>query len=84
MLRYGIDRSHEHTLDEVGEIIGLTRERIRQIEQAGLRRLSHLLKRADTSLAPADTSFAGVFCIAQIDRNKKFRHLQAPLLPSKG
>jgi len=31
-LRYGIDDGKERTLAEVGEILGVTRERIRQIE----------------------------------------------------
>lgn len=32
MLRYGLNNNKEHTLEEVGEMYGLTRERIRQIE----------------------------------------------------
>ncbi|MGB9674199.1 MAG: sigma-70 family RNA polymerase sigma factor [Anaerolineales bacterium] len=40
-LRYGLDRQHQLTLEEVGEKFGLTRERIRQIELQALRRLRH-------------------------------------------
>ncbi len=40
-MRYGLDRQHELTLEEVGEKFGLTRERIRQIELQALRRLRH-------------------------------------------
>ncbi|HQD80868.1 MAG TPA: sigma-70 family RNA polymerase sigma factor [Bacillota bacterium] len=41
-LRYGFDRDGEgRTLDEVGQILGVTRERIRQIEDKALRRLRH-------------------------------------------
>jgi RNA polymerase primary sigma factor len=39
-LRYGIGVRSDHTLEEVGKIFGLTRERIRQIENQALRRLN--------------------------------------------
>jgi len=39
-LRYGIG-CHEHTLEETGEVLEVTRERIRQIEIAALRKLKH-------------------------------------------
>jgi RNA polymerase primary sigma factor len=32
ILRFGLDRDEPRTLQEVGDIIGVTRERIRQIE----------------------------------------------------
>ena len=38
-LRYGIDDGKERTLAEVGDILGVTRERIRQIEIRILRKL---------------------------------------------
>ena len=38
-LRYGIGTSHDHTLEEVGRSMGLTRERDRQIESAAIRKL---------------------------------------------
>ena len=42
--RFGL-RGHEvATLEEVGEEIGLTRERVRQIQVDGLRRLRELLE----------------------------------------
>jgi RNA polymerase primary sigma factor len=41
-LRFGIGVDREHTLEEVGERFGLTRERIRQIEMKALRKLRRL------------------------------------------
>ena len=40
-LRYGLVDGHSYTLKEVGEKFGLTRERIRQIENEALQRLRH-------------------------------------------
>jgi|YNPNPStandDraft_1061719.scaffolds.fasta_scaffold03827_2 RNA polymerase primary sigma factor len=40
-LRFGLRDGHAHTLEEVGEKFGLTRERIRQIEHQALDRLRH-------------------------------------------
>jgi RNA polymerase primary sigma factor len=39
-MRFGIDRN-EHTLEEIGDIYGVTRERIRQIEAKALRFMQH-------------------------------------------
>lgn len=39
-LRFGIDQNTTYTLDEIGKIFNLTRERIRQIEKAALEKLS--------------------------------------------
>jgi RNA polymerase primary sigma factor len=41
-LRFGIGNEREHTLEEIGERFALTRERIRQIETAALRKLQRL------------------------------------------
>jgi len=38
-MRFGIDARAEHTLEEVGAVFGVTRERIRQIEVAALKKL---------------------------------------------
>lgn len=40
-LRFGLDDGHPRTLEEVGSIFGVTRERIRQIEAKAIRRLRH-------------------------------------------
>ena len=42
-LRYGLDGSDPHTLKEVGKIIGVSRERIRQVEKAALQKLRHTI-----------------------------------------
>ncbi len=39
-LRYGIDGREPRTLEEIGRCLGLTRERVRQIELESLRRLA--------------------------------------------
>ena len=39
--RYGMNKNKTSTLEEVGEYIGVTRERIREIEQKALNKLKH-------------------------------------------
>jgi RNA polymerase primary sigma factor len=41
ILRFGLDGNEPHTLEQVGDIFDVTRERIRQIEAKAMRRLSH-------------------------------------------
>ncbi len=38
-LRFGLDGSTPHTLEEVGSVLGITRERVRQLESRALREL---------------------------------------------
>jgi RNA polymerase primary sigma factor len=40
-LRFGLDDGHPRTLEEVGRVFNVTRERIRQIEAKALRKLKH-------------------------------------------
>jgi len=40
-MRFGIGEKSEHTLEEVGRVFAVTRERIRQIEAHALRKLGH-------------------------------------------
>jgi RNA polymerase primary sigma factor len=41
-LRFGLERGEERTLSEVAEVMGVSRERIRQIEQTALAKLRRL------------------------------------------
>jgi len=40
-MRFGLEDGSEHTLEEVGQVFAVTRERIRQIEAKALRKLRH-------------------------------------------
>ncbi|HVN95064.1 MAG TPA: RNA polymerase sigma factor RpoD [Syntrophorhabdaceae bacterium] len=40
-MRFGLGERHDHTLEEVGQIFEVTRERIRQIEAKALKKLRH-------------------------------------------
>jgi RNA polymerase primary sigma factor len=40
-MRFGLDGGSEHTLEQVGQVFAVTRERIRQIEAIALRKLRH-------------------------------------------
>ena len=43
-LRFGLDKEKRRTLEEIGDMLELTRERIRQIESEALKKLQYLLK----------------------------------------
>ncbi|MDM8559859.1 RNA polymerase sigma factor RpoS [Candidatus Parabeggiatoa sp. HSG14] len=48
--RFGLGGDSDATLDDIGEELGLTRERVRQIQMAALKRLRELIEREGFSL----------------------------------
>jgi RNA polymerase nonessential primary-like sigma factor len=54
--RFGIGNGEDITLEEIGIELGITRERVRQIQMSALKRLHELLKR------DGYTSFDSLFC----------------------
>jgi RNA polymerase primary sigma factor len=40
-LYFGLEEDREHTLDEIGKMLGVTRERVRQLRDRALKRLRH-------------------------------------------
>ncbi len=51
--RFGLDGNTEKTLEEVGEHFGVTRERIRQIQEIALRKLRKMVDRRERVDVPA-------------------------------
>lgn len=45
ILRFGLDGGEAHTLEEIGQTLGLTRERVRQIETAALVKLRGMIEK---------------------------------------
>ena len=43
-MRFGLGEKYDHTLEEVGQLFDVTRERVRQIEAKALRKLKHPLR----------------------------------------
>ena len=49
--RFGLDGGNEKTLEEVGEKFGVTRERVRQIQNLALRKLRKMIEKLEKSKA---------------------------------
>ena len=49
--RFGLDGGSEKTLEEVGEKFGVTRERVRQIQNIALRKLRKMIEKLETTKA---------------------------------
>jgi RNA polymerase sigma factor (sigma-70 family) len=47
--RFGLDNDSVLTLEEIGEKLKLTRERIRQIELIAIKKLKYLMKNTDNT-----------------------------------
>ena len=45
--RFGLDGGNERTLEEVGEKFGVTRERVRQIQNLALRKLRKMIEKLE-------------------------------------
>ncbi len=54
-LRFGLEGEEEHTLEEIGQLLGLTRERIRQLEK---KALEHLAKNGSATKKELEEYFA--------------------------
>ena len=54
-MRFGLEGRHPLTLKEAGREVGLTRERVRQIEQAALERLRDAFRETGVLSQTSDT-----------------------------
>ena len=43
-LRFGINMNHDYTLEEIGKLMDLSRERVRQLEARALRKMRYPIK----------------------------------------
>jgi len=46
-LRYGIHDGNAHTLAEIAKVLGVSRERVRQIEAATIKKIRHIIKQKE-------------------------------------
>jgi RNA polymerase primary sigma factor len=54
-LRFGLDDGRERTLEEIGQRFGVTRERIRQIQEEALKKLRRQMEKRDCPEVDPDT-----------------------------
>jgi RNA polymerase primary sigma factor len=52
--RFGLDGGSERTLEEVGEKFGVTRERVRQIQNLALKKLRRMIEKLESSKVKSD------------------------------
>jgi len=50
ILRFGLDGGEPQTLEEIGKLFGLTRERVRQIEIAGITKIRGIIENTDIKM----------------------------------
>jgi RNA polymerase primary sigma factor len=50
-LRYGLGGGRERTLEEIGTKLGITRERIRQIQMVALKKMRREMGRKESAVA---------------------------------
>ncbi len=60
-LRYGLGGEEEHTLEQIGQSLGLSRERVRQLEARALKKLRETQPAQRLHRADLDTSLLGAF-----------------------
>jgi RNA polymerase primary sigma factor len=54
-LYFGLDGSEPMTLEQIGAVLNITRERVRQIKEKALSRLRHVSRRARSRVLPGVT-----------------------------
>jgi len=78
-LRYGLETGKPMTLQEIGDRMGITRERVRQLEAEALRKLARAMVRFEQGLPPGEEETA-----KPKPRKRKKRTKQAPKKKAKG
>ncbi len=62
ILRYGLDGAEPQTLESIGKLFGVTRERIRQIERKAIIKLQRVVKRSNIERETDLTARRAVSC----------------------
>jgi len=57
-LRFGLNDGQERTLEDIGAQFGVTRERIRQIQELALKKLRRKMEERDLPQGETDDAFA--------------------------